>query len=181
LSSVFATTLGNSWKNFPSSGVPSFAEHSCTWRLAKKVFLKNKKQSLRRPLPRALGTGFVYKNRKTVFADGLFQERSAQNFLKKYETPLVANGPAARPSAKKISKTVNLTPVNGYFFWPTAHCGLSAQPLPRAWSSGARQKVVAEKKFSMGPVPSATVGKACADGLLAFSESFSLSQSLDFQ
>jgi hypothetical protein len=40
---------------------------------------------------------------------------------------------------------------------------------------------VAEKKFSMGPVPSATIGKACADGLLAFSESFSLSQSLDFQ
>jgi hypothetical protein len=32
-----------------------------------------------------------------------------------------------------------------------------------------------EKKFSVGPVPSATVGKAYADGLLAFAESFRLS------
>jgi hypothetical protein len=34
---------------------------------------------------------------------------------------------------------------------------------------------VAEKKFSVRPVPSATVGKAFADGLLAFAESFWLS------
>jgi hypothetical protein len=31
----------------------------------------------------ALGTGFLKKNRKTVFADGLCQGRSAQNFSKK--------------------------------------------------------------------------------------------------
>jgi hypothetical protein len=32
-----------------------------------------------------------------------------------------------------------------------------------------------EKKFSVSPVPSATVGKAFADGLIAFAESFRLS------
>jgi hypothetical protein len=31
-----------------------------------------------------------------------------------------------------FQKTVNLTPVNGYFFWPTAHCRLSATAVPRA-------------------------------------------------
>jgi hypothetical protein len=55
-------TLSNSRKNFPSSGVPSFAELSCTGRSAKNVFLKKL---------------------KTVFADGLCQVRSAQDFLKK--------------------------------------------------------------------------------------------------
>jgi hypothetical protein len=39
---------------------------------------------------------------------------------------------------------------------------LSKEPWPR-------------KKFSVRPVPSATVGKAVADGLLAFVESFWLS------
>jgi hypothetical protein len=34
---------------------------------------------------------------------------------------------------------------------------------------------VAEKKFSVSPVPSATVGKAFANGLIAFAESFRLS------
>jgi hypothetical protein len=32
-----------------------------------------------------------------------------------------------------------------------------------------------DKKFSVRPVPSATVGKAFADGLIAFAESFRLS------
>jgi hypothetical protein len=39
---------------------------------------------------------------------------------------------------------------------------------------------VAEKKFSVRPVPSATVGKAFADGLLAFAESFRLSAMTEF-
>jgi hypothetical protein len=34
---------------------------------------------------------------------------------------------------------------------------------------------VAEKKFSVSPVPSATVGKAFADDLIAFAENFRLS------
>jgi hypothetical protein len=34
---------------------------------------------------------------------------------------------------------------------------------------------VAEKKFPVGPVPSATLGKDVADGLLAFAESLRLS------
>jgi hypothetical protein len=34
---------------------------------------------------------------------------------------------------------------------------------------------VAEKKFPMSPVPSATVGKAFVDDLIAFAESFRLS------
>jgi hypothetical protein len=34
---------------------------------------------------------------------------------------------------------------------------------------------VAEKKFPVGPVPSATLGKGFVDGLLAFAESFGLS------
>jgi hypothetical protein len=34
---------------------------------------------------------------------------------------------------------------------------------------------VAEKKFSVSPVPSATIGKAFADGFIAFAKSFRLS------
>jgi hypothetical protein len=34
------STLSNSGKNFPSSGVPSIAEHSCTGRSAKNFILK---------------------------------------------------------------------------------------------------------------------------------------------
>jgi hypothetical protein len=70
LPSVFATTLGNSGKNFRSSGVPSFAER-CTWRSTKKVFncpglsaqffLKEKNTLCRRPVPGALGTEFSKK------------------------------------------------------------------------------------------------------------------------
>jgi hypothetical protein len=68
------------------------------------------------------------KNRKTVFANGLCQGLSAQVVFKKIEKPslptasargsrhrifyppLFADSPASRPSAKKISKTVNLNP-----------------------------------------------------------------------
>jgi hypothetical protein len=51
--------------------------------------MKNRKNRLcRRPLPGALGTDFFQKNVKT---------------------PLFADGPALRPSTKKISKIVNLT------------------------------------------------------------------------
>jgi hypothetical protein len=39
---------------------------------------------------------------------------------------------------------------------------------------------VAEKKLSVRPVPSATVGKAVADGLLAFAESLRLSAKAGF-
>jgi hypothetical protein len=76
-----AITLSNSGKH-----LPSFAERSCTGRLTKKFFLKNKKPSLptafaqgsrhkiffskkiekhlcRRPLPGALGTGFLFKKK----------------------------------------------------------------------------------------------------------------------
>jgi hypothetical protein len=64
------------------------------------------------------------------FVNGLFQGRSAHNFFKKIgnlfvppasgsrhkfckkniKTPLFADGLAERPSAKKISKTIKLTP-----------------------------------------------------------------------
>jgi hypothetical protein len=48
---------------------------------------------------------------------------------------------------------------------------------PNFWyvTSGAWQRAVVEKKFSVRPVLSATVGKAFVDGLLAFAESFRLS------
>jgi hypothetical protein len=59
-------------------------------------------------LPGTLGTGFSQKNRKRTFADGLCQGLSAQVFSKK-KTRLFADGPSSRPSAKTISKTVNLT------------------------------------------------------------------------
>jgi hypothetical protein len=61
---LLAITLGNSGKNFRSSGVPSFAERSCTRRSA---------------------NNFFKKKLKTVFADSLCQVRSAQDFLKKIE------------------------------------------------------------------------------------------------
>jgi hypothetical protein len=57
-------------------------------------------------LPGALGTGF-FQNLPGALGT---------EFSKKNKTPLFADGPASMPSAKKISKTVNLTPVNGYFF-----------------------------------------------------------------
>jgi hypothetical protein len=52
-------------------------------RFSKKI----EKQPLPTALPGALGTGFFKKNK----------------------TPLFADGPSSRPSAKTISKTVNLT------------------------------------------------------------------------
>jgi hypothetical protein len=81
---LLANTLDNSGKNFPSSGVPSFAERSCTGRSAKKVFFKKIKIRLcRRPLPGALGTGFFLKKIEkqplsTAFARGS-QHRFFQN------------------------------------------------------------------------------------------------------
>jgi hypothetical protein len=59
---LLANTLGNSGNNFPSSGVPSFAKRSCTGRLAKNFFKK-----------------------KPVFADGLCQGLSTQDFFKNIE------------------------------------------------------------------------------------------------
>jgi hypothetical protein len=55
---LWAITLGNSGKDFPSSGVCSFAERSCTGRSAKNFLNKIKKFLCRRPLPSTLGTGF---------------------------------------------------------------------------------------------------------------------------
>jgi hypothetical protein len=49
------------WKNFPSSGVPSVAERSCTGRSAKNFFKKIKNSLCGRPLPGTLGTGFSQK------------------------------------------------------------------------------------------------------------------------
>jgi hypothetical protein len=103
--------------------------------LGKEIFLKNKKPSL--PTAFALDPRhriFFKKNRKTIFADCFCPGLSAQNFQKKNKIPLFADSPVSRPSAKKFSKTVILTLVNGYFFWPTARCGLSTQHVPRAWS-----------------------------------------------
>jgi hypothetical protein len=77
----------------------------------------------------ALGKETFLKKIKTVCADGLCQVCSAHDFLKKIEkqslstafakgfrrrfflkkTSLFADGPSSRPSAKMISKTVNLT------------------------------------------------------------------------
>jgi hypothetical protein len=59
---LLAITLGNSGKNFPSSGVASFAERSCTGRSAKKFVLKKiKNRFCLRPLPGTLGIGFFQK------------------------------------------------------------------------------------------------------------------------
>jgi hypothetical protein len=109
----------------------------------------------RRPLPVALGTGF---------------------FSKKIKTPFLPTAPRQR----RFQKPSTYPAVNGYFFWLTAHCGISAQAVPRASTSGARQRAVAEKKFSVRHVPSTTVGKAVADGLLTFAESLRLSAKAGF-
>jgi hypothetical protein len=105
---LLAIALGNSGKKFPSSGVPSFVERSCTGRSAQNFFRKNKKLSL----PTAFAPGarhmiFFQKNRKTIFADGLCQGLSAQNFLKKNKNPLFADGPDSRPSAKTFQKPLS--------------------------------------------------------------------------
>jgi hypothetical protein len=100
--------------------------------LGKEIFLKNKKPSL----PTAFARGarhriFSKHNRKTVFADDLFKGLSAQHFFKKkwkivcadgrpralgtdflknINKTLFADGPAERPSAKKISKNRLVNP-----------------------------------------------------------------------
>jgi hypothetical protein len=53
--------------------------------------------------------------------------------------------------------------------------------VPRAWSWGARQRNVAEKKFPVGPVMSATLGKGVAECLRPFAESFRLSAKPEFR
>jgi hypothetical protein len=121
--------------------------------LCKEFFKKIKNRLCRRPLTGALGTGFFQKN---PFADGLCQWLSAQVFLKKNKTPLcrrplpVALGTdffqkkikpplCRRPGPEAIGKEGFKKPstylvVNGCCFWPTAHCGLLAQAVPRASS-----------------------------------------------
>jgi hypothetical protein len=107
---LLTTMLGNSGKNFPSSGVPSFAECSCQKHSAKNFFKKIKKRLCRRPLHRTLSTRFFQKkierpslptasapdprhriffskNRKTIFAYGFCSGLSAQNFQKKIKSP----------------------------------------------------------------------------------------------
>jgi hypothetical protein len=78
-------TLG---KIFPAQVFPALPSVVARGARQRKFFLKIKNGLCRRPLPRALGTGYFFKkSRKTIFADGLFQEPSAQNFLKKYKNP----------------------------------------------------------------------------------------------
>jgi hypothetical protein len=72
----------------------------------RNFYKKIKNRHCRRPLPRALGTRFFFqKNRKTslptAFARGA---RHRVSFQKKIKNPLFADGPASRPSAKKVSK-----------------------------------------------------------------------------
>jgi hypothetical protein len=107
----------------------------------------------------ALGIVFFFKKiRKTAFADGL--ARGARKKNKKIKTPLFADGPASRPSAKKGSKTVNLTPSLTATF-------LADGPL-WALSTGCAESLELEcstknrgrEKISVGPVPRATLGKA---------------------
>jgi hypothetical protein len=107
------------WKNFPSSGVLSFAKRSCTGCSAKNFFKKNnKKPSLptafargsqhriffkkieKQHLPGALGTGFFFKKIEkpslpTAFARGA---RHKLFFLKKIKTPSL---PTARPRGRR--------------------------------------------------------------------------------
>jgi hypothetical protein len=162
---LLANTLDNFGKNFPRSGVPSFVERSCTGRSAKNFFKKIKNRHCGRPLRGALGTGF--KKQKNRLCRRPLPGALGIGFSKKNKPPSLP-----RPLANKISKTVNLTPpVNG-FFWPTAHRGLSAQPVPRAWCLGAGQRIVVEKKFPVGPLLSATLGKGVAECLMPFAESF---------
>jgi hypothetical protein len=100
--------------------------------LGKDFFKKNKKPYL--PTAFAPGTRhkiFSKKVEKTSLPTASARGSRHKIFLKN-ENPLFADGPDSRLSAKKFSKTVILTPVNGYFFWPTAHCGHTAQPVARA-------------------------------------------------
>jgi hypothetical protein len=58
------------WENFPGSGVPSFAERSCTGRSAKNFF-KKLKTVFADGLARYARHMIFSKNRKTTCADGL--------------------------------------------------------------------------------------------------------------
>jgi hypothetical protein len=159
---------------------------------AKKFFKKLKYRLCRRPLHRTLGTSFFnkiektslptasapdrrhriffQKNRKTIFADGFCSGLLAQNFQKKIKFPSLPRALSRGRRQRNFQKPLSKPPVNGYFFWSMAHCGLSAQPVPRAWCWGARQRNVVEKKFPVSPLPSTTLGKGVAKCLRPFAE-----------
>jgi hypothetical protein len=126
---LLSATLGT---NFPSSGVPSFAERSCQGLSAKKVFLKNKKPSL--PMVFARGTRHRMFSKKMV--NYLCRRPAAGSrhvFLIKYKKHPLCRRPGREAVGKEdFKKPSSQTPVNVYFFWPTAHCRLSATALPRA-------------------------------------------------
>jgi hypothetical protein len=92
---------------------------------------------------------------------------SAKLFFKKTNLKLYADG---LESDRRQRGFENPSARNGYFFPPTARRGLSIATLPRVWTSGTRQRSLAEEKFSESTVPSGAVGKAFADGFYVFAD-----------
>jgi hypothetical protein len=68
----------------------------------------------------------------------------------KHKSDRFADGPAMRPSTKRISKTVNFTPVNGYFFGRWLTVG-SQQKLCREPRARVLDKESWPRKISRGP------------------------------
>jgi hypothetical protein len=93
---------------FPARVFPALPSVVARSSRQKKVFLKNKKTSLL-TVSTTLSNGFLQKNGKYIFADGRMLALGTY-FLRNIKNPFFANGTVMRPSAKKISKTVNFTP-----------------------------------------------------------------------
>jgi hypothetical protein len=81
-------------------------ERSCTGRSAKKVFLKNKKPSLPTAFAPGLSALVFFKKIENNLYRRPFPGALGTSFFQK-KTPSLPT--ALRPSAKTISKTVNLT------------------------------------------------------------------------
>jgi hypothetical protein len=102
-----AITLGNSGKNLPSSGGPSFAERSCTGLSAKNFFKKNKKPSLPTAFDRSARHRVFQKKNPlpTAFASG----SRHMFFSKKNKKPPLCRRPGLNAVGKEgFKKTVNL-------------------------------------------------------------------------
>jgi hypothetical protein len=123
--------------------------------------------STRSGSPRVAESWAVGKD--VIFADFLGKAVGAVYFFLKTNLKLYADG---LESDRRQRGFENPSVHNGYFFPLTASRGLSVETLPRVWTSGSRQRSLAEEKLSGSTVPSGAVGKSFADGFYVFADRF---------
>jgi hypothetical protein len=115
--------------------------------LGKEFFLKNKNPSLPTAFARGSRHMFFFKIEKQPLPMTLPGALGTKIFFKKIKTHLCADGPASRPSAKKGSKTVNLTPRQRLLFladsplWSLGTCCAESLELECSAKNRVREKI----------------------------------------